>query len=100
MLRTHTCGQLTDEMIGKEATICGWVNSRRDHGKLIFIDLRDRYGITQIIFLPKPNTATYEAAKKLRNEDVVKIKGTVNPRPKKLKILRFLLVLLKLKLKN
>ncbi len=83
MLRTHTCGQLTDADIGKEVTICGWVDSRRDHGKLIFIDLRDRYGLTQIIFLPKPNAATYEAAKRLRNEDVVKIKGVVNPRPKK-----------------
>jgi len=83
MLRTHTCGQLTEEMAGKEVTLCGWVASRRDHGKLIFIDLRDRYGITQAIFLPKPNAATYELAKKLRNEDVIKIKGVVNPRPKK-----------------
>ena len=83
MLRTHTCGQLKDEEIGEEVTLCGWVNSRRDHGKLIFIDLRDRYGITQIIFLPKPNAATYELAKKLRNEDVIKIIGTVNHRPKK-----------------
>jgi len=83
MLRTHTCGQLTEEKIGEEVTLCGWVNSRRDHGKLIFIDLRDRYGVTQIIFLPKPNAATYELAKKLRNEDVIKVKGTVNRRPKK-----------------
>ncbi|NQT28530.1 MAG: aspartate--tRNA ligase [Candidatus Omnitrophica bacterium] len=83
MLRTHTCGQLTEKNIGKEVTLCGWVASRRDHGKLIFIDLRDRYGITQAIFLPKPNTATYELAKKLRNEDVVKIKGIVNLRPEK-----------------
>ncbi len=82
MLRTHTCGQLTKEDIGKEVILCGWVDSRRDHGKLIFIDVRDRYGITQIIFLPKPNTETYEKAKKLRNEDVVMLKGAVNPRPK------------------
>ena len=83
MLRTHTCGELTEEMVGKEVTLCGWVASRRDHGKLIFIDLRDRYGLTQIIFLPKPNAAIYELAKKLRNEDVIKIKGVVNRRPKK-----------------
>ena len=83
MLRTHTCGQLTKEMIEKEVILCGWVNSRRDHGKLIFVDIRDRYGVTQVIFLPKPNVETYEKAKKLRNEDVVMVKGTVNPRPKK-----------------
>ena len=83
MLRTHTCGQLTEGNVGEEVILCGWVASRRDHGKLIFIDLRDRYGITQAIFLPKPNAATYEVAKKLRNEDVIKIKGVVNRRPKK-----------------
>lgn len=83
MLRTHTCGQLTESDIESEVVLCGWVDSRRDHGKLIFIDLRDRYGVTQVIFLPKPNTATYELAKKLRNEDVIKIKGIVNRRPKK-----------------
>ncbi len=83
MLRTHTCGQLTEDNVNKEVILCGWVATRRDHGKLIFIDLRDRYGLTQVIFLPKPNAATYELAKKLRNEDVIKIKGTVNRRPKK-----------------
>lgn len=82
MLRTHTCGELNQDSINKEVILCGWVSSRRDHGKLIFIDLRDRYGITQVIFLPKPNADTYEKAKKLRNEDMVKVKGTVNPRPK------------------
>ncbi len=83
MLRTHTCGQLTESDVDKEVVLCGWVASRRDHGKLIFIDLRDRYGITQIIFLPKPNAATYELAKRLRNEDVIKVKGAVSHRPKK-----------------
>ncbi len=82
MLRSHTCGQLNKEDIEKEVVLCGWVDSRRDHGKLIFIDIRDRYGITQVIFLPKPNVETYEKAKKLRNEDVIKVKGVVNPRPK------------------
>jgi len=83
MLRTHTCGQLAEDDVGKEVILCGWMASRRDHGKLIFIDLRDRYGLTQAIFLPKPNAVTYEKAKRLRNEDVLKIKGVVNRRPQK-----------------
>jgi len=82
MLRTHTCGELTKEDVGKQVTLCGWVDSRRDHGKIIFIDVRDRYGITQVIFLPKPHSETYEKAKRLRNEDVVAVSGEVNPRPK------------------
>ncbi|MBN3039675.1 MAG: aspartate--tRNA ligase [Candidatus Omnitrophica bacterium] len=83
MLRTHTCGQLTAEDVNKEVILCGWVDSRRDHGKIIFIDIRDRYGLTQVIFLPKPNVQTYEKAKRLRNEDVICLKGMVNPRPQK-----------------
>ncbi len=83
MLRTHTCGELRKKNLEQDVTLCSWVDSRRDHGKLIFIDVRDRYGITQVIFLPKPNVETYEKAKKLRNEDVVMIKGQVNSRPKK-----------------
>ncbi|MDD5195215.1 MAG: OB-fold nucleic acid binding domain-containing protein [Candidatus Omnitrophica bacterium] len=63
MLRTHTCGQLTESDINKEVTLCGWVHARRDHGKIIFIDLRDRYGLTQIVFFPKPNPNVYEQAK-------------------------------------
>src|SRR4030042_2675810 len=82
MLRTHTCGELTPASTGQEATLCGWVDSRRDHGKIIFIDIRDRYGLTQVIFLPKPHLQTYEKAKRLRNEDVIRVKGQVSPRPK------------------
>ncbi|MDP2924372.1 MAG: aspartate--tRNA ligase [Candidatus Omnitrophota bacterium] len=82
MLRTHTCGELTQKDINKEVTLCGWVAARRDHGKIIFIDIRDRYGLTQVVFLPKPDIATYEKAKALRSEDVIKVKGIVNPRPK------------------
>lgn len=82
MLRTHTCGQLTQEDINKEVNLCGWVASRRDHGKIIFIDLRDRYGITQVVFFPKPDKSLYEKAKKLRCEDAIKLNGVVNLRPK------------------
>jgi len=82
MLRTHNCGELTEEDINKEVVLCGWVASRRDHGKIIFIDIRDRYGITQVVFLPKPNISVYETAKKLSSEYVIKVKGTVNLRPK------------------
>lgn len=82
MIRTHTCGQLTKESQGKEVILCGWVAARRDHGKIIFVDLRDRYGVTQLIFLPKPEEV-YQEAKKIRSEDVLKIRGVVNPRPSK-----------------
>ena len=82
MFRTHTCGQLRQDDLNKEVVLCGWVSSRRDHGKIIFIDIRDRYGLTQVVFLPKPNKETYEVAKTLRSEDVIEVKGVVNPRPK------------------
>lgn len=82
MIRTHTCGQLSSENLEEKVTLCGWVSSRRDHGKIIFVDLRDRYGITQLIFLPKPKEIN-ALAKKIRSEDVIKIKGTVNKRPAK-----------------
>ncbi|MBD3246562.1 MAG: aspartate--tRNA ligase [Candidatus Omnitrophica bacterium] len=82
MYRTHTCGELTGDQLEQEVTLCGWVASRRDHGKLIFIDIRDRYGITQVLFLPKPHQEVYAKAKKLRNEDVIRVRGQVNERPK------------------
>lgn len=82
MLRTHTCGQLNEKCIGQEAVLCGWIDSRRDHGKLIFIDIRDRWGKTQVVFTPQSFASTYEAAKQLRSEYVIRIKGEVNGRPK------------------
>lgn len=82
MLRTHTCGEVNQDNLEKEVVLCGWVAARRDHGKLIFIDLRDRYGVTQVTFFPKPFPQVYEKAKRIRNEDVLKIKGVVNLRPK------------------
>ena len=81
MLRTHTCGQLSDKDINKEITLCGWVNSRRDHGEIIFIDLRDRYGLTQIVFDPKTDKKLHEAAHKLKSEFVVQVRGIVEKRP-------------------
>ncbi|HOW42734.1 MAG TPA: aspartate--tRNA ligase [Candidatus Omnitrophota bacterium] len=81
MLRTHTCGQLTAADVGKEVVLCGWVHSRRDHGKLIFIDLRDRYGLTQVTFIPRDLGEDYQKAKEIRSEFVLKVTGKVNPRP-------------------
>ncbi|MDD4980015.1 MAG: aspartate--tRNA ligase [Candidatus Omnitrophica bacterium] len=81
MLRTHTCGELNENDIGKEVTLCGWVASRRDHGKLVFIDIRDRCGITQVVFLPKDYPDTYKKAQDLRSEFVIKVSGKVNKRP-------------------
>jgi len=80
MLRTHTCGQLTKQDVGKESTLCGWVQSRRDHGGVIFIDLRDRYGLTQVVFDPKHNASTHKAAEHIGREWVLKITGYVRPR--------------------
>ncbi len=81
MLRTHTCGELTENDNGKEVTLCGWVATRRDHGKLIFIDMRDRYGLTQVVFIPKEAGDSYKLAQDLRSEFVVKVSGVVNKRP-------------------
>ncbi|MBD3247960.1 aspartate--tRNA ligase [Candidatus Falkowbacteria bacterium] len=81
MLRTHNCGQLRKENVGSKVELAGWVHSRRDHGGVIFIDLRDRYGLTQIKFDPNKDKSTWETADKLRNEWVVRVKGEVIPRP-------------------
>ncbi|MEM8943753.1 MAG: aspartate--tRNA ligase [Planctomycetota bacterium] len=82
MLRTHTCGQLGEAHVDETVTLCGWVDSYRDHGGGLFVDLRDRYGLTQVVFNP-PDTApeTIEASKSLRNEFVIKVVGKVAPRP-------------------
>ena len=82
MLGTHTCGELTVNDLNKEVVLCGWVGSRRDHGKLIFIDIRDRRGRTQVVFIPKEAPQAYETAQGLRSEFVIRLKGKVNPRPK------------------
>lgn len=79
MLRTHTCNELTDQNCGKTVTLCGWVSSRRDHGGLIFIDLRDRYGITQCVIHPEQSVA-FKAAESIRSEWVLKMSGTVQKR--------------------
>lgn len=79
--RTHTCGQLNQSDIGQSITLSGWVHRRRDHGGVIFIDLRDRFGLTQIVFDPqKINSDLFERASMLRSEWVISIQGLVNPR--------------------
>jgi aspartyl-tRNA synthetase len=83
MLRTHTCGELTKKNSGQEVTLCGWVHRRRDHGGIIFIDLRDRYGLTQITFDPQKNDAG-KNADQLRGEWVIKVTGKVAARPEEM----------------
>jgi aspartyl-tRNA synthetase len=82
MLRTNTCGELNKRQVGKKITLCGWVNSRRDHGGIIFIDLRDRYGLTQIKFDPRISQESWNEADKVRPEWVLKVTGEVLARPK------------------
>ncbi len=79
-LRTHTCGELTPVHAHEYVSLIGWVHRRRDLGQLIFIDLRDRYGITQIVFNPDSNAAAHERARELRSEFVVQIYGKATPR--------------------
>ena len=79
--RTHDCGSLNIKDIGQTVTLAGWVDTRRDHGGLIFIDLRDRAGITQVVFNPETNAQAHQEAHQLRNEFVLTIQGLVRGRP-------------------
>lgn len=81
MYRSHTCGELTDKEIGKSVTLSGWVHRRRDHGDLIFVDLRDRYGLTQIVMDPSHNKESHITGEDLRSEFVIKVSGKVRKRP-------------------
>lgn len=78
--RSHNCGQLRQSDVGGNVTLSGWVHRRRDHGGLIFIDLRDRHGITQLVFDPNRNPKAHSEGEKLRSEWVISIKGTVSAR--------------------
>lgn len=80
-MRTHYCGNLRSTHLGETLTLCGWVDRRRDHGGVIFLDLRDRTGIVQIVSDPERTPDSYKAAEGLRNEYVVKITGRVSQRP-------------------
>ncbi|MES0874193.1 aspartate--tRNA ligase [Sinimarinibacterium thermocellulolyticum] len=79
-MRSHYCGQVTEQIVGQTVTVCGWVHRRRDHGGVIFIDLRDREGLLQCVFDPDAKDA-FAAADRLRSEYVVRITGRVRPRP-------------------
>lgn len=81
MRRTHTCGELGEEHVGSDVILMGWVQRRRDHGGVIFIDFRDRSGIAQIVFNPEENSTVHEKAHSLRSEYVLGVKGTVVKRP-------------------
>ncbi|MFC1926516.1 aspartate--tRNA ligase [Chloroflexota bacterium] len=80
--RTHNCGELREEHIGQTVTVSGWVNRRRDHGGLVFIDLRDRYGLVQTVFNPEVSASAHSIALELRTEYVVRAKGKLALRPK------------------
>ena len=81
MYRTHDCNSLRKSDIGSEVTLAGWVNVTRDHGGVIFIDLRDREGLTQVVFRPEENAELAKEAHSLRYEDVIQVSGRVAARP-------------------
>lgn len=80
MMRSHYCGQLNESLEGQEITLCGWVHRRRDHGGVIFLDIRDRDGLAQVVFDPD-RAESFAAADRVRSEYVVKITGKVRLRP-------------------
>ena len=77
MLRTATCGELRADHVGQTVTLCGWADKYRDHGGVVFIDLRDRYGITQIAFRMEESSETQKLASGIRHEDVIQITGEI-----------------------
>ena len=79
--RTHRCGALREEEIGKEVVLMGWVARRRDHGGVIFVDLRDREGLTQVVFNPQHNVEVHRKAEAIRTEYVLAVRGKVQSRP-------------------
>ncbi|MGD8785683.1 MAG: OB-fold nucleic acid binding domain-containing protein, partial [Thioalkalispiraceae bacterium] len=79
-MRTHYCGQVTAEHIDQEVTVCGWVHRRRDHGGVIFIDLRDREGLLQVVYDPD-SPEIFATAEAVRNEYVLQVTGKVRHRP-------------------
>jgi aspartyl-tRNA synthetase len=81
MMRSHTCGELRPTHVGQRVHLCGWVDTVRDHGGIIFIDLRDRYGVTQAIFDPKDSREAWDIAQGTRGEFVLAIEGVVRARP-------------------
>jgi len=81
LLKDRSCGELRKEDIGAQVTLAGWVDRRRDHGGLIFIDLRDREGITQVVFDPETSADCHKTAARMRSEYVVQVAGEVSPRP-------------------
>ena len=81
LLRTHTCGQLRSTEVGQQVTLCGWVDSYRDHGGTVFVDLRDRYGLTQVVYAPEGGKSIIEEGRRLRCEDVVRVTGKIAHRP-------------------
>jgi aspartyl-tRNA synthetase len=79
-MRSHYCGEINESLIGQRITLCGWAHSRRDHGGVIFIDLRDREGVAQTVFDPSQKE-TFASAESVRTEFVLRVQGTVRPRP-------------------
>jgi len=79
-MRSHYCGQVTEDLLGKPVVLCGWVHRRRDHGGVIFIDLRDREGLVQVVIDPDTEEA-FATAEQVRSEFVLQVEGRVRPRP-------------------
>jgi aspartyl-tRNA synthetase len=79
-MRTHYCGLVDEALIGREVTVCGWADTRRDHGGVIFIDLRDHEGIVQVVIEPE-NAAAFAAAEHVRYEYCLRVTGNVRHRP-------------------
>src|SRR3981081_3257982 len=79
-MRSHYCGELSAALVDRVITLCGWAHRRRDHGGVIFIDLRDREGLAQVVFNPE-RAAAFATAERVRNEFVLKVTGKVRRRP-------------------